>query len=111
MKHVKTFESFLSESQINEGISSKAKNLMSKFEDCQLVSNYYEDSKAEDVSTENEDAAMKEFGTTPDTTLVASNANDLDGYDDFLEDLKKSGLKYVEKYNESGYDEVFISGK
>ncbi len=109
MKHIKTFESYTE--SLNEGISSNAKALMSQFEDCVLVSDYYEDQKAEELDTEPDDAAMKELGTTPETTVYASAANDEIAYDKFMKKVQKSGLKYVENTSIDGFPQVFISGK
>jgi len=109
MKHLKTFESYIE--SLNENINSKAKDLMSKFDDCILVSDWYADSKDEGFDTENADKAMKAFGTKPENTLYASAANDEDDYEEFLELVKKSGLKYQEAENVDGFSEVFVSGK
>ena len=109
MKHLKTFEAFTN--NVNEGVSSKAKALQSKFEDCQLVSDWYQDMLDDDMDLSNTDAAMKEFGTKPDNTLYASAANDEDAFEDFMKEVKKSGLKYKEADNVDGFKEVFISGK
>jgi hypothetical protein len=117
MKHIQTFESFV-EGSVNEdatsGFNSKVKDLMKKFgtDISSVVSDWWEVVQSE----QEEDAAemtaiMKRLGSTPETTAYFSSANDEDAFEEALEMIKKSGLKYEERDATDGYQEVFIKAK
>ena len=89
MKHIHTFESFL-----NEAINAKAKQLQSKFEDAITIDQFGEGWDDEQEEADRVNNIMKKLGTNAATTLFASDANDPDGYERFIDLVKKSGLKY-----------------
>jgi hypothetical protein len=97
--------------EVNEGINTKAKQLQAKFEDAILVSDFQAGWDDDDEEAERVNNIMKKLGTTPETTLFASDANDEDGYEDFIELVYKSGLKYEEVETPDYVQEIYVAAK
>ena len=106
MKHIKTFEGFL-----NEAINAKAKQLQSNFEDAITVAEFGAGWDDEQEEADRVNNIMKKLGTDAATTLFASNANDEDGYERFVDSVKKSGLKYEEAETPDFVKEIYVVAK
>lgn len=118
MKHVKTFESFVSDSvseSSTSGFNPKVKALLKKFSDdgiASVVSDWWEDVQSEEEENAAEiETLMKRIGSTPETTAFFSAANDEDLYDEALEMVKKAGVKYEERNSPDGIAEVYVKAK
>lgn len=96
---------------VNEGINSKAKQLQSKFADAITVDQFGEGWDDEDEEGDRVNNIMKKLGTDAATTLFASDANDEEGYERFLAQVMKSGLKYEEAETVDGVQEIYIDAK
>lgn len=98
MKHVKTFESFLSESQINEGaIGSKINGIWNKYKKSGIemttgddLAGFLSDGEL-DPACEN---AVKALGNPKDLLDFSTVNGGEDKFPKFLEDIKKSGLRH-----------------
>jgi len=96
---------------VNEGINSRAKALQGKFEDAILVADFgegWEDVEGEEERINN---IMAKLGTDPSTTLFASDANDEDGFEAFVDMVRKSGLKYEEAEGPDFVQEIYVNAK
>lgn len=107
MKHIKTFEGYVS--GLQEALNSKAKQLQSKFKDAITVDQFSEGWDDEEEEAARVNNAMQRLKTDAATTLFASNANDEDGYERFVAQVYKSGLKYEEAETPDGVQEIYIA--
>jgi hypothetical protein len=121
MKHVKTFENFVSDSVSEDntsGFNPKAKALLKKYSAAAyggvaaLVSDWWADVQSEEEENAAEiEAVMKRLGSTPETTIYVSSTEEPDTFEEALEMIKKSGLKYEERDAFDGYQEVYVKAK
>lgn len=107
MKHIKTFEGYVS--GLQEALTSKAKQLQSTFKDAITVDQFSEGWDDEEEEAARVNNAMQRLKTDAATTLFASNANDEDGYERFVAQVYKSGLKYEEAETPDGVQEIYIA--
>jgi len=118
MKHIHTFESFV-EGSVNEdatsGFNPTAKNLIKKYSDdsvASVVSDFWDVVQSEEEENAAEiEIIMKKLGSAPETTVYVSAHNDEDLFDEALEMIKKSGIKYEERSSVDGIAEVFVKAK
>jgi hypothetical protein len=98
-------------SDVNEGINAKAKQLQGKFEDAITVADFGAGWDDDEEEAERVNNIMKKLGTKPETTLYASDANDPDGYEEFVELVYNSGLQYEEAETPDFVQEIYVAAK
>ena len=102
---------------VNEGINAKAKQLQRTFlrtpfnAEILTVDQFGEGWDDEQEEADRVNNIMKKLGTDAATTLFASDANDPDGYERFIDLVKKSGLKYEEAETPDFVQEIYIDAK
>lgn len=96
---------------VNEGINSKAKQLQGKFADAITIDQFGEGWDDEQEEADRVNNIMKKLGTDAATTLFASNANDENGYERFIDLVKKSGLNYEEAETPDFVQEIYVDAK
>jgi len=118
MNHIKTFENFVADSiseDATSGFNPKAKELIKKYSDdsvASVVSDWWDVVQSEEEENAAEiESIMKKLGSTPETTVYVSAHNDEDMFDEALEMIKKSGLKYEERVSVDGIAEAFVKAK
>jgi hypothetical protein len=96
---------------VNEGINGKAKQLQNKFKDAITVAEFGAGWDDEEEEAERVNGIMKKLGTDAATTLFASDANDPDGYEEFADMVRKSGLAYEEAETPDFVQEIYVAAK
>lgn len=103
--------------EVNEGINAKAKQLQRTFlrtpfgAEILTVDQFGEGWDDEQEEADRVNNIMKKLGTDAATTLFASDANDPEGYERFIDLVYKSGLKYEEVETPDYVQEIYIAAK
>lgn len=118
MKHVKTFESFVTDSVSEDntsGFDPKIKAIFKKFEDdgiSSIVSDWWADVQSEQADDAVEmSAIMQRLGSTPETTAFFSSANDQDAYEKAMKLVVKTGLPFEERDAADSVQEIYVKAK